>query len=78
MEVLEKKTLRYQCDCSREKIRKIIKDLGKTEINAMIEEEFDSIFKNNPGDLFVKALFDDIVKISYSRKVLFEGRKERQ
>lgn len=39
MEVLEKKTLKYQCDCSREKIKKIIKDLGKTEINAMIEED---------------------------------------
>lgn len=39
MEVLDKKTLKYQCDCSRDKIRKIIKDLGKIEINAMIEED---------------------------------------
>lgn len=39
MEVLEKKPLRYHCDCSREKINKVIKDLGKTEINAIIEED---------------------------------------
>lgn len=39
MEVLEKKPLKYHCDCSREKINKVIKDLGKTEINAIIEED---------------------------------------
>lgn len=39
MEVLEKKDLKYKCDCSRQKINKVMKDLGQTEINAIIEED---------------------------------------
>ncbi|MGO1470893.1 MAG: Hsp33 family molecular chaperone HslO [Tissierella sp.] len=39
MKILEKKDIEYKCDCSKEKIVKVIKGLGKTEINAMIEED---------------------------------------
>lgn len=39
MEILDKKELQYRCDCSKEKIKKVIKSLGKQEIEAMIEED---------------------------------------
>lgn len=39
MEILDKKDIRYECDCSREKIDKVIRDLGRTEIKAIIEED---------------------------------------
>lgn len=39
MEILDKKEIRYECDCSREKIDKVIRDLGRTEIKAIIEED---------------------------------------
>nr|WP_300005534.1 Hsp33 family molecular chaperone HslO [Tissierella sp.] len=39
MQILEKKDIQYQCDCSKDKIRDIIKSLGKTEIQSMIDED---------------------------------------
>lgn len=39
MRVLDKKSVEYKCDCSKEKIDGVIKSLGKTEIKAMIEED---------------------------------------
>lgn len=39
MEILDKEDIKYECDCSREKIEKIIRDLGKSEIEAIIEED---------------------------------------
>lgn len=39
MEILEKKEIEYKCDCSKEKIKHIIKSLGKQEIKAMISED---------------------------------------
>lgn len=39
MQILEKKEIQYKCDCSKEKIKEIIKSLGKKEIQDMIEED---------------------------------------
>ena len=39
MEVLEKMEINYECDCSRDKIEKVIISLGKKEIQAIIEED---------------------------------------
>lgn len=39
MQILEKKEIQYKCDCSKEKIRNVIKSLGKKEIQAMIDED---------------------------------------
>lgn len=39
MEILEKKEIEYKCDCSKEKIKNIIKSLGKEEIKSMISED---------------------------------------
>lgn len=39
MEILEKKEIEYKCDCSKEKIKHIIKSLGKKEIEEMISED---------------------------------------
>lgn len=39
MEILEKESIEYTCDCSRERIEKAIKSLGKDEISAMINED---------------------------------------
>lgn len=39
MQILEKKEIEYKCDCSRKKIRKVIKSLGKKEIEDMINED---------------------------------------
>lgn len=39
MQILEKKEIQYKCDCSKEKIREVIKSLGKKEIKDMIEED---------------------------------------
>lgn len=39
MTVLEKMELEYVCDCSREKIEKVIISLGKKEIEDIIEED---------------------------------------
>ena len=39
MHILEKKEIQYKCDCSKDKIKEVIRSLGKTEIQAMIEED---------------------------------------
>lgn len=39
METLDRMDLSYQCDCSREKIEKVIMSLGKKEIQDIIEED---------------------------------------
>lgn len=39
MEVLDKIDLNYECDCSREKIEKVIISLGKKEIEDIIHED---------------------------------------
>lgn len=39
MKVLDKIDLDYSCDCSRERIEKVLKSIGETEIRAMIEED---------------------------------------
>lgn len=39
MEVLERRDLSYECDCSRERIERGIISLGKEEIKSIIEEE---------------------------------------
>ncbi|MEW8973943.1 MAG: Hsp33 family molecular chaperone HslO [Tissierellaceae bacterium] len=39
MEILDRMDLSYQCDCSREKIEKVIMSLGKKEIQDIIEED---------------------------------------
>lgn len=39
MEILDKMDLEYHCDCSREKIEKVIISLGKKEIKDIIEED---------------------------------------
>ena len=39
MEILDKIDLKYNCDCSREKIEKVIISLGKKEIEDIIEED---------------------------------------
>lgn len=39
MEILEKKEIKYKCDCSKEKLARILKSIGKDEIEAMISED---------------------------------------
>lgn len=39
MSVLDKKDIEYQCDCSRDKIEKVIISLGKREIEDIIKED---------------------------------------
>lgn len=39
MEILDKTDLIYQCDCSREKIERVIMSLGREEIQNIIEED---------------------------------------
>ncbi len=39
IEILDKVELNYKCDCSRERIESVLLSLGKTEIQAMIEED---------------------------------------
>lgn len=39
MQVLDKVDLKFECDCSREKIENVIISLGKKEINDIIEED---------------------------------------
>jgi len=39
MEVLEKIDIEYKCDCSRDKIEKVIISLGRKEIEDIIEED---------------------------------------
>lgn len=39
MQVLDKVDLKFQCDCSREKIENVIISLGKKEIGDIIEED---------------------------------------
>ncbi|WFA09891.1 Hsp33 family molecular chaperone HslO [Tissierella sp. Yu-01] len=39
MEILDRLDLEYHCDCSREKIEKVIISLGKKEIQDIIEED---------------------------------------
>lgn len=39
MEILDRLDLEYHCDCSREKIEKVIISLGKKEIHDIIEED---------------------------------------
>lgn len=39
VEVLDSIDIEYKCDCSRERIERVIISIGKQEINAMIEED---------------------------------------
>lgn len=39
MEILDKMDISYQCDCSRDKIERVIISLGKKEIEDIIEED---------------------------------------
>ncbi len=39
MEVLDRVPIEYKCNCTREKIEKVLLSLGKEEINSMIEED---------------------------------------
>ena len=39
MEILEKKEIEYKCDCSKDKLEKIIRSLGKKEIEDIIKED---------------------------------------
>ncbi len=39
MRVLDKIDLEYLCDCSRERMEKVLKSIGENEIKAMIEED---------------------------------------
>lgn len=39
IEILEKKEVEYRCDCSKDKLEKIIRSLGKKEIEDMIKED---------------------------------------
>lgn len=39
MQILDKVDLKFECDCSREKIENVIISLGKKEINDIIEED---------------------------------------
>lgn len=39
IQILEKKEIQYKCDCSKEKIKNVIKSLGKKEIEDMINED---------------------------------------
>ena len=38
LEILEKKPVQFQCDCSRERVERAIVSIGKKEIREMIEE----------------------------------------
>lgn len=39
MQVLDKMEVSYKCDCSRDRIERVIVSIGKQEIQAMIEED---------------------------------------
>ncbi|MBX2796229.1 MAG: Hsp33 family molecular chaperone HslO [Myxococcales bacterium] len=39
LRVLEQRTLRWQCRCSRDRIASVLRSLGPTEIRAMIDED---------------------------------------
>lgn len=39
IKVLDKIDVEYACDCSRERIQKVLKSIGEQEIEAMIEED---------------------------------------
>lgn len=39
VQVLDKMEINYKCDCSRDRIEKVILSIGKQEIQAMIEED---------------------------------------
>lgn len=39
MEILDRVDIKYQCDCSRERIEGVLLSIGKKEIEAMIEED---------------------------------------
>lgn len=39
MEILSKEDIQYKCDCSREKIKNVLKSVGKIEIQNIIEED---------------------------------------
>ena len=39
MEILEKKEIGFVCDCSREKVEKVLISLGKEEIESLAEDE---------------------------------------
>ncbi len=39
IEILEKKDIRFQCNCHREKIEKILISLGRKELESIIEED---------------------------------------
>ena len=38
-EILETRTPRYQCDCSREKLERVLISLGRNELTGMIQEQ---------------------------------------
>lgn len=39
MEVLDKVEIKYSCDCSRERLERVLLSIGKDEIRAIIEED---------------------------------------
>ena len=39
MKILASEDIAYKCDCSKEKIRDVLKNLGKTELESMIQED---------------------------------------
>jgi molecular chaperone Hsp33 len=39
MQVLDKMEISYKCDCSRERLERVLKSIGNDEIKAMIEED---------------------------------------
>lgn len=39
IEILEKKDIRFQCNCHREKIEKVLISLGRKELESIIEED---------------------------------------
>ena len=39
MRILSRETVRYQCDCSREKMEKALIALGREELNKIMEED---------------------------------------
>ena len=61
----DKKDIDYHCNCSKERVRKVVKSVGAEEIKAIIEEdgkaEMCCHFCNNKY-LFDKAELNDILE----------------
>lgn len=43
MEILEKQEVKFVCDCSREKVEKLLFSLGKSEIENLMEDEITEV-----------------------------------